>query len=128
VTVEPKITFETAGASDDERLAYRMAVAGMLQRCAPLPFTDALGGAVAGRPFTIRLLDNRKLTRNLIQHGPPKPARAPGVPSSVQSAVPPSLRRLRGWAYETRTAESVRELSNWSCVTSLGAVRLRVDS
>jgi hypothetical protein len=57
----PKITFETAGASDDERLAYRMAVAGLLQRCTPLPFTDTLGGAVAGRPFNIRLIDNRKL-------------------------------------------------------------------
>jgi hypothetical protein len=58
---QPRITFETAGASDDERLAYRIAVAGMLRRCAPLPFTEALGNAVAGRPFTMRFIDNRKL-------------------------------------------------------------------
>jgi hypothetical protein len=57
----PRITFETAGASEDERLAYRIAVARTLQRCAALPFTDALGNAVAGRPFTIRFIDNRKL-------------------------------------------------------------------
>jgi hypothetical protein len=57
----PRITFESGGASEDERLAYRIAVAQMLQRCAPLPFTDALGNAMAGRPFTIRLIDNRKL-------------------------------------------------------------------
>jgi hypothetical protein len=57
----PRITFETAGASEDERLAYRIAVARTLQRCASLPFTDALGNAVAGRPFTIRFIDNRKL-------------------------------------------------------------------
>ena len=58
---QPRITFESVGASDDERLAYRIAVAKMLKRCAPLPFTDALGNAIAGRPFTMRLTDNRKL-------------------------------------------------------------------
>lgn len=57
----PRITFETAGASEDERLAYRLAVARTLQRCASLPFTHAFGNAVAGRPFTIRFIDNRKL-------------------------------------------------------------------
>ena len=58
---KPKVTFESSGASDDERLAYRIAVAAMLKRCAYLPFTDALGNAVAGRPFTMRLVDDRKL-------------------------------------------------------------------
>ena len=58
---QPRITFESAGASDDERLAYRTAVAQMLQRCAPLPFTEALGNAMAGRPFRMRLIDERKL-------------------------------------------------------------------
>jgi hypothetical protein len=57
----PRITFESVGASDDERLAYRIAVAKMLKRCSPLPFTDALGNAIAGRPLTMRLIDNRKL-------------------------------------------------------------------
>jgi len=57
----PRITFESSGASDDERLVYRVAVAEMLKRCASLPFTDALGNAVAGRPFTMRLVDDRKL-------------------------------------------------------------------
>jgi hypothetical protein len=56
----PRITFESAGASDDERLAYRVAVAEMLKRCASLPFTDPLGNALAGRPFTMRFIDNRK--------------------------------------------------------------------
>ena len=58
---QPRITFESAGASDDERLAYRIAVAQMLQRCAPLPFTEALGNAMAGRPFRMRFIDERKL-------------------------------------------------------------------
>jgi hypothetical protein len=58
---KPRITFETKGASEDERFAYRLAVAQMIERCAPLPFTTALGNAVAGRPFTMRFVDNRKL-------------------------------------------------------------------
>jgi hypothetical protein len=58
---QPRITFESVGASDDERLAYRIAVAQMLQRCAPLPFTEAFGNAMAGRPFRMRLIDERKL-------------------------------------------------------------------
>jgi hypothetical protein len=49
----PKITYETEQASDNDRLQYRVAVMEALQRCTPLPFTDALGGAVAGRPFAI---------------------------------------------------------------------------
>jgi hypothetical protein len=57
----PRITFETAGATDDERLAYRIALAETLKRCTPLPFTAALGNAVAGRPFTMRFMDERKL-------------------------------------------------------------------
>jgi hypothetical protein len=57
----PRITFETAGATDDDRLAYRIALAETLKRCTPLPFTAALGNAVAGRPFTMRFMDERKL-------------------------------------------------------------------
>jgi len=57
----PRITFESVGATDDERLAYRMAVAEMLKRCSRLPFSEGLGNAVAGRPFTMRFTDDRKL-------------------------------------------------------------------
>jgi hypothetical protein len=60
---QPRISFETAGASDDQRLAYRIAVAEMIRRCTPLPFTESLGGAIAGRPFTIRFVDDRGLKR-----------------------------------------------------------------
>ena len=58
---QPRITFESAGASEDERLAYRIAVAKMLKRCTPVPVTEGLGNALAGRPLTIRFVDNRKL-------------------------------------------------------------------
>jgi hypothetical protein len=58
---QPRITYETPGASDDERMSYRVAMAQALHRCMPLRFTDALGGALAGRPITLRFIDNRKL-------------------------------------------------------------------
>lgn len=49
----PRITYESEQANDNDRLQYRVAVMETLQRCTPLPFTEALGGAVAGRPFAI---------------------------------------------------------------------------
>ena len=58
---KPRITYETPNASDDERQSYRIAVAQAVRRCMPLPFTDALGSALAGRPLTLRFIDNRKL-------------------------------------------------------------------
>ncbi len=38
---------------------YRVAVMEALQRCSPMPFTDSMAGAVAGRPFAIQF-HNRK--------------------------------------------------------------------
>jgi hypothetical protein len=58
---KPRITYETPEATQDERLSYRVAMAEALRRCTPLPFTDALGNALAGRPMTLRFIDNRKL-------------------------------------------------------------------
>lgn len=55
----PKIAYESAHASDNDRLMYRIAVMETLQRCTPLPFTEGLGGAVAGRPFTVRFGNRR---------------------------------------------------------------------
>lgn len=49
----PRITWESAEASDNDRLQYRIAVMEALQRCTPVPFTDAMAGAAAGRPFAI---------------------------------------------------------------------------
>jgi hypothetical protein len=55
----PRITYESAEASDSDRLQYRVAVMEALQRCTPMPFTDAMAGAAAGRPFAIQFR-NRK--------------------------------------------------------------------
>ena len=47
----PKITYESEQATENDRLQYRIAVMEALQRCTPMPFTEAMAGAVAGRPF-----------------------------------------------------------------------------
>ena len=56
---EPLFTFVTAGVSAEHRGIYQRAVAAALSRCAPLPLTDGLGGAIAGRPISIRFIDQR---------------------------------------------------------------------
>ncbi|OKO69568.1 hypothetical protein [Bradyrhizobium sp. AS23.2] len=50
----PRISYESAEASDNDRLQYRIAVMEALQRCTPMPFTDAMAGAATGRPFAIQ--------------------------------------------------------------------------
>jgi hypothetical protein len=50
----PRITYESPKATDRDRLAYRVAVMEALQRCSPMPFTEAMAGAVAGRPFAVQ--------------------------------------------------------------------------
>ena len=61
---QPRITYESGNAGDNDRIAYRIAVMETLQRCAPLPFTEALGGAVAGRPLAVTFRSRKR---------PPKP-------------------------------------------------------
>src|SRR5215475_11186624 len=55
---QPRITFQSNEASDAERASYQMAVAEMLKRCASLPFSEALGNAMAGAPLTMRFVDD----------------------------------------------------------------------
>ena len=50
----PRITYESEQATDNDRLHYRVAVMEALQRCTPMPFTESMAGAVAGRPFAVR--------------------------------------------------------------------------
>jgi len=60
----PRITYESEQATNNDRLQYRIAVMETLQRCTPLPFTEALGGAVAGRPFAIPFRNTKYPPRN----------------------------------------------------------------
>jgi hypothetical protein len=56
---EPRFTYITPGIPAEIRTAYQLSVADAISRCAPLPFTPALGGALAGRPFAMRYDDTR---------------------------------------------------------------------
>jgi hypothetical protein len=55
---EPRFTFTTP-APPDVKAAYQRAAVDMLNRCTPLPITKELGGAIAGRPFVIPIVDTR---------------------------------------------------------------------
>jgi hypothetical protein len=56
----PKITYESEQATDDDRLLYRVAVMEALQRCTPMPFTEGMAGATAGRPFAVLFKTRRR--------------------------------------------------------------------
>ena len=49
--------------TDKEREVYYRAVAEAVERCAQMPFTETMGGAVAGRPFRVNFLDRRNTKR-----------------------------------------------------------------
>jgi hypothetical protein len=55
----PRWTYTTPAASPEMRDTYRESVTAAIARCAPLPFTDGLGGAIAGRPIAIRFVEDR---------------------------------------------------------------------
>jgi hypothetical protein len=66
----PRITYESPGASDVQRLAYHTALAMALTRCTPLPFSPRFGKGMAGRAFGIRFIDDRHLEQAELTHGP----------------------------------------------------------
>jgi hypothetical protein len=55
----PRITYVSRGTSADVRKTYLDAITASLKRCTPLPFSNGLGGALAGRPIAIRFIDDR---------------------------------------------------------------------
>ena len=56
----PRITFVSNYATDEQRLVFSTAVTEALQRCTPMPLTDGLGNAIAGRPLAVRF-DGRRM-------------------------------------------------------------------
>ncbi len=61
----PRITYESEPATDNDRLQYRIAVMQALQRCTPMPFTESMAGAVAGRPFAVQFHNRKTPTQPL---------------------------------------------------------------
>ena len=58
-----RITHQAPEVSDEVKATYYSALAATIRRCSPLPVTDSLGGAIAGRPFIFRFIDDRKQKR-----------------------------------------------------------------
>jgi hypothetical protein len=56
---KPRVVKFSRELSDAERGRFYQAVVEAIDRCAPMPFTDSMGGAVAGRTFHIRFIDSR---------------------------------------------------------------------
>jgi hypothetical protein len=56
---QPTVTYASPDLSSDLRQHYLDAVSAMLARCTPLTWSRGLGGALAGRPFAIRVVDDR---------------------------------------------------------------------
>lgn len=57
----PRVTYTSPDAPADSKDRYHDAILAALDRCTPMPFSVALGGAIAGRPIAIRYVDDRKL-------------------------------------------------------------------
>lgn len=56
---EPKFTYVTPRAPTETVAVYERAAAAAIARCNPLPFSDSLGNAVAGRPCIFQFIDRR---------------------------------------------------------------------
>jgi hypothetical protein len=56
----PQVTYATPEVPKPTRDLYREALAQSLQDCTPLTLSKGLGGAIAGRPIAIRVIDDRK--------------------------------------------------------------------
>ena len=55
----PRIVEFARAVTPDERRRYYAAVAEAIDRCSPMPFTEQMGGAVAGRVFRVNFIDMR---------------------------------------------------------------------
>jgi hypothetical protein len=60
---KPRITFESPEATEADSIVYRTAVMETLQRCSPMPFTESMGSAIAGKPLRLRFDDRRNLPK-----------------------------------------------------------------
>ena len=67
---EPRFTYTTHEAPEEVKAAYHDAAINMLKRCTPLPISEGLGNAIAGRPFVIPIIETRKEKKAEITHDP----------------------------------------------------------
>jgi hypothetical protein len=55
-----KITYQSKNVSAEERAIYHGVLLDALRLCSPLPVSESLGHAIAGRPMLFRFHDTRK--------------------------------------------------------------------
>lgn len=56
---KPRVVNFARPVTQQERERYQLAVVEAIDRCSPMPFTEQMGGAVAGRTFRVNFLDRR---------------------------------------------------------------------
>ena len=57
----PFVTYAPPGAKPDTRQAWRRTITTALESCAPLTFSPRFAAAVAGKPLSVRFVDDRKV-------------------------------------------------------------------
>jgi hypothetical protein len=57
---KPRITHSTSRSNDADMRRAIVSVEQAMDKCLPLSITDALGGAIAGRPLALRIGSGRK--------------------------------------------------------------------
>ena len=57
---KPRVVRFSREVSQAERERFHLAVVEAVDRCSPMPLTDSMGGAIAGRVLRIRFIDSRK--------------------------------------------------------------------
>jgi hypothetical protein len=60
---KPRAILFARAVTDEEREVYYRTVAEAVERCAQMPFTDSMAGAVAGRLFRVNFQDRRNTKR-----------------------------------------------------------------
>jgi hypothetical protein len=58
---EPRITYYEGVPGSAASKEFTDSVGAAFRACIPLPFTNSFGAAVAGRPFTFRFIDDRRV-------------------------------------------------------------------
>lgn len=55
----PVVTYSTRGVAADRKQAFRQAIDAALGRCGRLSFSEKFSAAIAGRPISVRFVDDR---------------------------------------------------------------------
>lgn len=55
----PRVTYTSPEVDPETRRLYLAAIVATLKRCVPMPFTETMAGAIAGRPVAVRFIGGR---------------------------------------------------------------------